>query len=151
MKAPLIVSNSIKINATPEKVWEVLVNSDYTKQYMFGCEIVSDWVVGQSLVWRGKNEGNDIDYVTGFLVKLEPHSEFAFTTFDPFSKMEDIAENHTTVSYTLKEINGQTELSVSQGDFAHVAEGERRYNEVNNNGDGWNPILIQIKEIAERI
>src|SRR5690349_17371802 len=48
------------------------------------------------------------------------------------------------------EYEGQTILTVTQGDYNTVAEGERRYQEAYNNGEGWNPIMVQIKEVAEQ-
>lgn len=54
MSKPLFVKNSIVINASTEKVWDALVNPEQTKKYMFGCETVSDWKVGTSLLWRGE-------------------------------------------------------------------------------------------------
>jgi hypothetical protein len=49
----------------------------------------------------------------------------------------------------LSEENSQTALTVTQGDYAGVADGERRYQEAYNGGEGWNPILIEIKKLAE--
>jgi hypothetical protein len=40
-------------------------------------------------------------------------------------------------------------LNVEQGDYATVAEGERRYQEAFNGGEGWNPILVEIKKLVE--
>jgi hypothetical protein len=73
----------------------------------------------------------------------------AYTTFDPNSTLEDIPENYVTVTYTLTPKGNQTLLEVTQGDFAHVADGERRYTETYNNGEGWTPILVQIKKLVE--
>ena len=57
---------------------------------------------------------------------------------------------HLNISdFNLIAENGQTILNVTQGNYATVAEGERRYNESYNNGEGWNPILILIKKVAE--
>ena len=73
----------------------------------------------------------------------------AYTTIDPNSTIADIPENYLTVTYALAEDNGQTVLTVTQGDFATVANGQQRYTETYNNGEGWNPILVQIKALVE--
>lgn len=36
------------IETTPEKAWEALTNSAFTRQYWFGAEVRSDWKVGSS-------------------------------------------------------------------------------------------------------
>ena len=41
----MIATASILINASPEKVWDALVNPDKVKQYMFGATLISNWRV----------------------------------------------------------------------------------------------------------
>ena len=149
MSKPLIVNSSIKIHASIPKIWDVLVNSEQTKKYMFGCEILSDFKVGSPFLWRGVFEGKELIAVKGIVKAIEENKTLAFTAFDPAATYPDIPENYTTITYTLKEEKDGVLLAVSQGDFSTVAEGEKRYAEVYNNGDGWNPILVQIKAIAE--
>jgi len=149
MDIPLFIENKILINSPASKVWAVLVNPEQTKKYMFGCETISDWKQGSTLLWQGQADGKEIIYVSGIIVEIVPEKFLEYTAFDPNSTMDDIPENHLHVTYSLEEENGQTSLSVTQGDYSKVAEGERRYNESYNNGEGWNPILVEIKKIAE--
>jgi len=149
MGEPLIVKNEITIDAPASKVWDALVNPEQTKKYMFGCETVSDWNVGSSLDWKGHYEGKDIVFVKGEILAIEPDKYLAYTTIDPNSDIDDISENYLTVTYTLEDNNGQTLLKVTQGDYNQVAEGERRYQEAFNGGEGWNPILVEIKKVVE--
>jgi len=46
MKQPLLIKNTIVINAPASKVWDALVNPEQTKKYMFGCETICDWQPG---------------------------------------------------------------------------------------------------------
>jgi len=87
--------------------------------------------------------------VKGNIVKIEPEKFLAYTTIDPNSAIEDIPENYLTVTYSLSEENEETILTVTQGDYTTVADGERRNKEAYNNGEGWNPILVEIKKIVE--
>lgn len=149
MSKPLFVKNSIVINASMAKVWDALVNPEQTKKYMFGCETVSDWKVGSPLLWRGEYEGKEMVFVKGTIVDIKPGKFLAYTTIDPNSTIDDLSENYLTVTYDLTVENGQTLFTVTQGDYSTVAEGERRYAEAYNSGEGWNPILIQIKKLVE--
>ncbi|MGZ3900112.1 MAG: SRPBCC family protein, partial [Bacteroidia bacterium] len=83
------------------------------------------------------------------IVKIDPGKYLAYTTFDPNSTMENIPENHLKVTYTLSPEKGGTMLTVTQGDYNTVAEGKKRYEESYNNGEGWNPILVEIKKLTE--
>lgn len=146
---PLNVVSSITINAPKTAVWDALTNPELTKIYMFGCEAISDWTVGSPLLWRMEWEGKELVAVKGRIVHIEPETRLDYTVFDPQSTIEDIPENYVTVTYELTETDGQTQFIVTQGDYNTVADGERRYQEVYNGGEGWNPILVQIKELVE--
>ena len=145
----LIVKNSITIKAKISKVWDALTNPEQTKKYMFGCETVSDWKVGSPLLWKGHYEGKDMIFVKGHIVDIQPEKLLAYTTIDPNSAIEDIPENYLTVTYSLTQENEQIIFTVTQGDYTKVADGERRYKEAYNGGEGWNPILVEIKKLVE--
>ena len=150
MSEKLIIHNEILINAPATSVWDVLVNPEQTKKYMFGCETVSDWNVGDELLWRGEYEGTQMVFVKGFIQQIIPAELLIYTVIDPNNPaIPDVPENYLTVTYSLKEQNGTTTLTVTQQGFETVAEGEKRYADSYNNGEGWNPILVQVKSIAE--
>lgn len=150
MSQPLIVASSIEIKAPAAKVWNALTNPEETKKYMFGCEAISDWKVGSTLLWKANYEGKEMVFVKGTIVDIKPGTYLAYTTIDPNSTtVADIPENYVTVTYTLSSNGGETSLVVTQGDFATVADGEKRYKETYNDGDGWGPVLRDIKKLVE--
>lgn len=149
MSHPLIVRSSITMNAPAAKVWDALTSPEQTAKYMFGCAALSDWTVGSPLIWKGNFNGVELVAVKGIVTGIRPGQYLAYTTIDPNSSMADIPENYVTVTYTLTETGGQTLLEITQGDFADVADGEKRYTETYNNGEGWNPILVEIKKLVE--
>ncbi len=150
MSNELIIRNEILINAPASVLWDVLVNPQQTKKYMFGCETVSNWNVGDELLWRGEYEGVQMVFVKGFIQEIVPAQLLVYTVIDPNNPaIPDVPENYLTVTYLLSEENGTTTLTVTQKGFETVAEGEKRYADSYNNGEGWNPILVQIKAIAE--
>ena len=151
MPTPLLIQNNITIKAPARQVWNALTNPEETKKYMFGCETVSDWQPGSHLLWKGSYEGKEMIFVKGNIVSIQPGKSLVYTVFDPNSTMEDIPENYLTVTYEISEENGQTLLVVTQVDYSIVADGERRYAESYNGGQGWNPILLEIKKILKEI
>lgn len=144
-----VVKNSITISAPVSVVWDALINPEKTKVYMFGCETVSDWNVGSDLLWRGQHEGQKIVFVKGKILLIEPEKLLKYTVIDPFAAYPDIPENYLNVTYELIPNGPQTTLIVTQDGFETAAEGEKRYNDTYNNGEGWNPILVEIKKLAE--
>lgn len=147
---PLQVVSTITIHSTPGKIWDVLTNPEQTKKYMFGCETESDWNPGSSLLWQMQYEGKDFVAVKGNIVEIEPSKRLVYTVIDPNNPLiPDVPENYLTVVYDLAPQNGSVLLTIIQGDYNKVADGEKRYQDAYNNGEGWNPILTQIKSIAE--
>src|SRR5689334_22226634 len=124
MSQPLIVTSTITIDAPADTIWEALVNPAQTKKYMFGCETVSDWKPGSELLWKGAYEGKEMIFVKGHIVDIQPGKSLVYTTIDPNSNIDDTSENYLTVTYHLAPQNGATLLTVTQGDYNKVAEGE---------------------------
>jgi uncharacterized protein YndB with AHSA1/START domain len=116
---------------------------------MFGCETVTDWKPGSELIWRGNYEGKDMDFVKGFVFEIIPGKKLRYSVIDPNAPYPQTPENHLMVTYELKEAAGKVLLSVTQDGFETVAEGEKRYEEVYNKGEGWGPILAEIRKLAE--
>ena len=145
----LIVRNSIIINADAAKVWNVLTSPDQTKKYMFGCETVSDWKQGSPLLWQGVYEGKEMVFVKGHILEIVPGRLLKYSVIDPNASYPDVPENYLSVEYRLDKQNGNTLLTVVQDGFEDAAEGRKRFEDSYNNGEGWNPILLQIKKISE--
>ena len=145
----MIVKNSITINADAVKVWDVLTNPTQTKKYMFGCQTVSDWQPGSALLWKGMYEGEEMVFVKGYILEIVPKRLLKYSVIDPNAFYPDSPENYLSVEYKLENKNGAMLLTVIQDGFEGAAEGEKRFRDSYNNGEGWNPLLVQIKKIAE--
>lgn len=145
----LIVKNSIQINAGKAIVWDALVNPQLTKKYMFGCETVSDWRVGSPLFWNAFYEGKEATFVKGTIINIDPENLLVYTVIDPNAGMADIPQNYLKVTCALFEENDQTKLTISQDGFENAEDGQKRYEQVYNNGEGWNSILNEIKKLVE--
>ena len=144
------IENTIRIDAPQSEVWDALINPEKTKIYMFGCVAQSSWQVGDALLWNGNYEGNEMTFVKGFIISIDPGKRLEYSTFDPNSTLEDIPENYLNVVYVLESIDTHTtQFTVTQGDYSSVADGERRYQESYNDGLGWSPILEAIKALCE--
>jgi uncharacterized protein YndB with AHSA1/START domain len=146
----LEIKNEIFIQASPEKVWDLLTNPQQTKKYMFGCETVSDWKIGSDLLWRGEYQGQAMVFVKGKILDLQINKRLLYTVIDPNNTaIADVPENYLQVDYLITPQAEGSLLTVIQGDYNKVAEGQKRYEESYNGGIGWQPILDQIKAIAE--
>jgi uncharacterized protein YndB with AHSA1/START domain len=145
----LIVRDSIAVAASVETVWRVLTESEFIRQYMFGCRVETDWAPGSRLLWKG--EPNDTLYVEGDIVAIEKPYRLEYTVFAQSLGIEDVPENYLTVTYALRAGDGGgSVLEVTQGDYSKVGLGQKRYQDTVAGG-GWGVLLEKIKGIAEGI
>lgn len=134
------VEKTVTLRADASAVWDALTNPQLTKKYFFGCEAISDWKVGSSLIFRFELEGKEIIPVKGVITAIEPNRFLQHTCFA--SEFEDVPANHTTVNYTLASDGGVTEVSVTQGDF----KDEAKFREHN---ASWDQVLSGLKALLE--
>ncbi len=145
----LFITNKIAIKADRARVWKTLTDPTLSKEYMFGCEAISTWRLGDPLTWEMIYGGKPFIAVKGYVVSISPMKHLSYTVFDPHSSIPDLPQNYLTVTYDLIEVDDEVTLIVTQGDFNLVEDGVRRYTEAFNGGEGWNPILLKIKTCAE--
>jgi len=143
------IENEILINASADKVWDALVNSEKTRIYMYGCDALTDWKVGSTLLWEGSYNDQRMVFVSGFVLAIEPLKLLKYNVIDPNAKYPHTPENHLNCTYTLEEKGDKILLKVVQDGFDIAEDGEKRYQDVYNDGKGWGPILEQIKTICE--
>jgi uncharacterized protein YndB with AHSA1/START domain len=139
----LIYQQTVYILAPVSKVWDALINPEMTRQYMFGCDVASDWKPGSSVVWKG---ANGVAYGKGELITFMPEKELAFTVFDPEAGYVDDPTNYLTNTYRLSAEDGATRLDVSQGDYATVENGETRFQQT---AVSWEMTLNALKRLLE--
>lgn len=54
MNKNLELSKTLKINASIERIWNAITHPEKIKKYFFGTEIITDWKVGNSIVFQGE-------------------------------------------------------------------------------------------------
>jgi uncharacterized protein YndB with AHSA1/START domain len=141
----LLIRQSIEAAAPADILWKILTNSEFIRQYMFGCNAESGWKPGSPLLWRGAVDGTL--YVKGNIVSIDPPRSLIYTVFDPNSTMADIPANYLTMTYKLTPLTERvTQLEITQGDFSKVENGQKRYQD---SLDG-SEILETIKTLAEQ-
>ncbi len=143
------VNAATTVNASAATIWKVLTQPEYTAQYMFGCRVVTDWKPGSRVDWVGQADGKDVTYVTGVVVEYVPNERLSYSVIDPFAEYPKTEENHLLVCHTLTPEDGKIVLTVSQGDYTKVADGENRYG--HGADEGWLQLLNKIRDIAQGI
>jgi uncharacterized protein YndB with AHSA1/START domain len=128
------------IATTPEKLWAALTNSEFTKQYFFGREIVSDWQVGSS--FKMMNKGKVVDY--GEVLVYEPYRLLAVS----WSVKDVEGDRFSKVTYELTPMNSTIKLTLRHEDLLEkdIREDVGKIEGFNN---GWPVILSNLKSLLE--
>lgn len=141
------VQGSVRINATPEQVWDALTNNFKIAQYMYGAQAMTDWKVGSPIDYYIDKAGEDVGIVKGILMRVEPPRVLEHTLFPMgWEGLEDLPDNYLLSTYAITPLDGASELTITVGDFTKVGMGEVRYGHTVNGFEEW---LEKIKEVAE--
>jgi len=131
----------ITINATKQKVWDTLTKPELVKQWQYGSNLLTNWIVGDKIEFVSEWEGK-IFKQWGTVLTFIPTDNLSYNLFAPSSELEDNPENYFIMSYVLTDIDGKTKLEIIQED--------NRPNAVQEEPQGdENPILQELKKIAE--
>ncbi|MTI30280.1 SRPBCC domain-containing protein [Xanthovirga aplysinae] len=145
MNNTLILNKEIDFPASKESIWNLLTNPEMTRQYMFGCEVLSEWKQGSSITWKGKSEnGKEVTYVKGEIIEILKGEKVTFSMLDPNMGIEDVPENYVNLTYNLEKSEDSTRLRLIQGDFATVENGKKRYEEAIK---GWEMVFPLMEKI----
>ena len=141
MHKPLIVQKIIKFPTDAETLWTALTDPQYTRHYMYGCELISDWIPGHDIVWRGANDGKV--YVHGKIIEYREGEKLTFSTAAPD---KEIPANPITVTYEITPHKDDVILSITQGDYAVLENGAEHYK---NSLEGWDEVIGDLKALFE--
>ncbi len=139
----LLIEKEILLNVSVPKVWEALINSKWTKQYMYGYEVFSGWKVGDSILWKTNIQGKE--YVRkGKVLKVEPYKVLKISDFNPNAGLKDVNSNYAKVTYRLVSKSKQETILQLKDD---CAGDEKRYKE---SKQFWEIVLPKLKEVLEQ-
>lgn len=133
--------SKITIEASPEKVWKTLTDVESVKQWQYGSKLHTSWEVGTPIKFVTEWEDTIFEQ-WGTVLDFIPNVLLQYSLFAPRPDLADKPENYFTMTYVMKEENGQTYLQIIQEDNRpHAVQEDEQGLE--------NPILKMLKEVAE--
>jgi uncharacterized protein YndB with AHSA1/START domain len=135
--------STIQISAPIERVWKTITQAELVKLWQYGSDLLTTWEIGSDIKFRTEWEGQVFEQ-WGKVLEVIPNELVKYTLFAPKPNLEDKPENYFMMSYALTNENGQTRLEIIKEDNRQNAVQEKPQIEDN-------PVLISLKEVAERI
>ena len=126
------------IETTPEKLWDALTNSEFTKRYWWDTSIVSDWKVGSpfSLVMNGV--ATDV----GEVLEFDPPRRLSYT-FQHVTTEAARRERPSKVVFRLEKHGKLVKLTLRHENFA---DGSSLLDGISK---GWPAIMSSLKSLLE--
>jgi uncharacterized protein YndB with AHSA1/START domain len=133
--------STINLNASLDKVWEILTSPEKVKLWQFGSDLITTWEVGSNIEFITEWEGQ-IFKQWGKVLEIKQNELIKYSLFAPRPELEDKPENYFVMNYVLTSENGKTKLEIIQEDNRPNAVQEEPQGEEN-------PIIQSLKQIAE--
>jgi len=113
------IETSVLINSSLDNVWEYLTNPALIKQWMgepeLAIEITTDWVVGNPIVITGFHHVKFEN--KGRVLQLEPQKMIRYSHLSSVSRLPDVPENYSVITFQLTPEGDQTILKVTAENF----------------------------------
>jgi uncharacterized protein YndB with AHSA1/START domain len=126
----------VYIAASPERVWAALTESELTRQYYYGNDVISEWKPGSSLVYRDPTDGSEPIHCE--VVEADPPRRLVHTFSFP-----ETGDPPSRVTWTI-EARGAASLLILTHDRFETETST--YKSVQH---GWVPILSGLKTLLE--
>ncbi|MEO5946312.1 MAG: SRPBCC domain-containing protein [Chitinophagaceae bacterium] len=137
---PINIS-TIKINASTQKVWDILTKPEMVKLWQYGSELQTTWEPGTGIKFSTKWE-DKVFQQWGQVLEIRTKELIKYSLFAPRPDLEDKPENYFIMKYVLTDDNGQTKLEIIQEDNRpNAVQEEPQIVE--------NPVLKSLKDLAE--
>jgi uncharacterized protein YndB with AHSA1/START domain len=126
------------IETTPEKLWEALTSSEFSKRYWFNTELKSDWKVGSPFALVMNGTTTDV----GEVLEVDRPRRLSYTFHHVLSEAAR-KERPTKVVFNLEPHGKLVKLTLTHEDFeagSVILDGISK---------GWPAILSSLKSMLE--
>jgi len=126
------------IETTPEKLWEALTSSEFSRRYWFGTEVKSDWKVGSPFALVMSGTTTDV----GEVLEVDRPRRLSYTFHHVLSEAAR-KERPTKVVFTIEPHGKIVKLTLTHEDFEDgsvILDGISK---------GWPAILSSLKSLLE--
>jgi uncharacterized protein YndB with AHSA1/START domain len=126
------------IETTPEKLWEALTSSEFSKRYWWDTSVVSDWKVGSPFSLVLNDKITDV----GEILEADPPRRLSYT-FRHILNEAARNERPSRVTFVIEAHGRLVKLTLTHQDFADnsvILDGISK---------GWPAILSSLKSLLE--
>ena len=129
------------IRTTPEKLWQALIDPEFTRRYFMETWVECDWKPGAS--WRRMNPGGRV-INSGHVLEIEPHRRRVLSwRHDHDHKPELYEEGHSRCTFELEQQGSSVKLTIVH----EIDKPESKL--IQGVSNGWPQFLCSLKSLLE--
>jgi uncharacterized protein YndB with AHSA1/START domain len=128
----------IYIETTPEKLWEALTTSEFSRQYWFGTELRTDWTIGSPFALVMNGTTTDVGEILEFDAPRRLSYTFRHVLQDELRNAQP-----TKVVFTIEQHGKFAKLTLTHEGFAGTGK------LLDGISKGWPAILSSLKSLLE--
>ena len=133
----------IQIDASIERVFTALTDSESIPRFYPLLSVESDWLVGSEVLYHG--EINGVQFTDfGVIEHLDSQNVYSYRYWSDNHGTERADENYLTITYRLESVTGGTLLKVTQSNIKSPELYEMMDSQV------WDYLLASLKKYAEQ-
>jgi uncharacterized protein YndB with AHSA1/START domain len=137
-------STSVTINANSTKVWQTLTNPETMTQWLgesdMEIEVHTNWQINSPIIIKGFHHVKFEN--KGIVLVFDEERKLSFTHLSSVSRLPDISESYSILTFTLEPIDNDTHLTLNIENFP--TESIRKHLEFY-----WRTTLVTIKNLVE--
>lgn len=122
-------------------MWAALTLAQHVRQWQYGSDLTTDWIVGHPIRFRAQWQGEAIEQ-WGTVEEFVAPIRLRYSLFAPRPGLEDRPENYFSMTYELTDVVDGTNVR-----FIH--EDPREPDVVVDDSDEENPVLTALRVVAE--
>jgi uncharacterized protein YndB with AHSA1/START domain len=134
-------SSSVIINHPLAAVWNALTIPEQVKEYFFGTNQITDWVVGSPIVFRGEWEGKTYED-KGTVLSFNPPYSLSYSYWSSMSGTPDVPESYQSITYSLEEVPEGTKLTITQ-------DGSETKEKADHSAENWKILIDGMKKMLD--
>lgn len=138
-------STNITINSTPTKVWQTLTDPEIMTQWLgepdMEVEVHTTWQINSPIIITGFHHVKFEN--KGIVLAFDQERKLSFTHLSSVSKLHDLPENYSTLTFILEPVSNDTLLTLNIENFP--TESIRKHLEFY-----WKTTLVTIKDKVEK-
>lgn len=113
-----VVVKTVEIQASTRDVWRMLTEPDQIAKWMDGARVESMWEPGSRITFTGTMPNFNRKYRDrGTVLAVDVEKLLQYTHWSEMTRLPDISENRTVITFILDALEEKTRLTVRQENF----------------------------------